>query len=88
MERFVTREHIKRYRKRALPKAVHGDQDTPIPKAALLLPRSSSFEQKPSAPLGLVDPNFQETCCRDIAMLLAKVMRLAHVSNQLLVVVA
>jgi hypothetical protein len=63
------------------------DQDGTIARAALLLHRSSSFEQKPGALLGLVDPIFQEAFCRDIVMLLAEAMRLAHVGNQLLVVV-
>jgi hypothetical protein len=66
---------------------VRAHQDGTIARAALLLHRSSSFEQKPGALLGLVDPIFQEACCRDIVMLLAEAMRLAHVGNQLLDVV-
>ena len=55
---------------------------------ACRLRRPSSVEEEPSAPLRLIDPVFEQACAGDIAMLVAKIARLAHVGYELLVIVA
>ncbi len=56
--------------------------------AGLLLAscRAASFEQKPYAALGFIDPRFEQACGCDVAMLLTEIMRFAHARHQLLVV--
>src|SRR4029079_4017007 len=48
----------------------------------------SGFEEKPSAPLGLVDPDFEQARGCDIAMLIANIVRFAHPLGKLEVVLA
>src|ERR1700730_7969406 len=50
--------------------------------------RPSGLEQEPCAPLGLIDPVFQQACGGNVAVLVAKAMRLAQVRDELLIVVA
>jgi hypothetical protein len=54
----------------------------------VLTPVSRHLEQKPGATLGLVDPVFKKTGASDIAVLVAKLVRLAHAGRQSRVVVA
>src|SRR5205085_10218477 len=61
------------------------------PKFAILLFASACsrcLKQKPRTALCLVDPDFQKTRRRNVAMLIAKVMRLAHARGELFIVVA
>ncbi len=46
------------------------------------------FEQEPRAPLGLVDPHFQQTRRRNVTVRVAEIVHLAHDGNELLVVIA
>jgi hypothetical protein len=49
---------------------------------------SCCLEQEPSASLGFVDPDFEQTGRRDVIVLVAKCMGLPHVGGELPVVVA
>ena len=55
---------------------------------ALGLSPPRGLEQEPGAPLGLIDPDFQQACGGNIVVLLAKAMRFAQVCHQLFVVIA
>src|SRR6266481_8079076 len=44
------------------------------------------LRQKPSAALGFIDPNFDQTRCGNVTMLVAHVVRLAQTGGQSLVV--
>jgi hypothetical protein len=72
-------------------KAMAHERDTDVPRgrstSVLAFSLPCGLEQEPSAPLGLVDPDFQQACGGNIVVLLAKAMRLAHVCRELLVVV-
>src|SRR5438093_8051385 len=46
-----------------------------------------SFEKEPGPSLGFIDPNFDETRCRNVAMFIAHIVRLAQARSQSLVVV-
>src|ERR1700751_1970268 len=46
------------------------------------------LEQEPGAPLGFIDPVFQQACARHVAVLVAEVVDLPHARGELLVVVA
>src|SRR5262249_55988360 len=46
------------------------------------------LEQEPDALFGLVDPDFDEACCRHVIALVAETMDLAHAGDQRLVVLA
>src|SRR4030095_10930412 len=50
------------------------------------MPPPSRFEQEPGAAFGFVDPDFDQARGRDIAMLVANVVRLAQTRGQSLVV--
>jgi hypothetical protein len=58
------------------------------PLAARFIAPSASLKKEPSAPLRLVDPNFDQTRARHVPMLVADPVRLAHGCGQLLIVVA
>src|SRR5262249_18468999 len=45
------------------------------------------FEQEPGSTLGLIDPDFDQARSRDIAMLVANIMRLAQTRGENAVVV-
>jgi len=52
------------------------------------LAMTRGLKQEPGAPLGFVDPVFQQACGGDIAVLVAKAVELAHVHGEPLVVLA
>jgi hypothetical protein len=54
---------------------------------ALAIPGACRLEQEPGAPLGLIDPVLQQACGSHIAVLVAEAVRLAHVRDQLPVLV-
>jgi len=47
---------------------------------------TAGLEQKQSTPLGLVDPDLEQTGGRHISPLVAEAVRLAHLSRELFVV--
>src|SRR5438105_15034221 len=49
---------------------------------------AARLEQKPDPPLRLVDPDFEQARRRDVAVLLADAVRLAHVRGEAHVVLA
>src|SRR5262245_39564086 len=51
------------------------------------VPRPCGFEQKPRATLGFIDPDFDETCRRDVTMVVTHVVHFAETCDQRFVVV-
>src|ERR1700730_2383001 len=51
------------------------------------LPAAFYLGQKPSATLGFIDPNFDQTRCGNVTMLVAHVVRLAQTRGQRFIVV-
>jgi hypothetical protein len=50
------------------------------------IPSAARLVKEPHAPLGLIDPNFDEARGGDVVLLVAQIMHLAHASDQRLVV--
>src|SRR5215472_16807738 len=51
------------------------------------VPPAGCFEQEPGAPLGFVDPYFDQTRCREVTMVVTHIVRLAQPRGKRLVVV-
>src|SRR5712672_948942 len=58
------------------------------PSCRSLSPQPRRLEEKPRAPLGLVDPNLNEAGAGDVVVLVAKGVRLTQVCGQLAVVIS
>jgi hypothetical protein len=57
-------------------------------RAPLLSDAAAGLVQEPHAPLGLIDPDLEQACGRNIVVLLAQLVRLAHRSGHTHVVFA
>jgi len=55
--------------------------------ASGLIQASRRFVQKPRAPLGFVDPNFDQARCGDVTMFVAHVMRFTQTTGQRFIVI-
>src|SRR5215203_4618760 len=56
------------------------------PARRLTLGRASGLEQEPCPPFGLIDPDFEQACRRDVPVIVVEGVRAPHFRDQLLVV--
>ena len=75
-------------RKRAASKAKTNFQRGGAQLNGISIPLTRSLEEKPGAPLGFVDPNFDQARRGKVAMLVTNVVRLAQMRGQGPVVVS